>query len=219
MRKISLILSGFVLSALLLFSCTSGHKEVKIGNQVWMIENLNVDKFRNGDPIPEVKSEEEWKKVGEKGQPAWCYYDNDPANGEKYGKLYNWFAVNDPRGLAPDGWKIPSEVDWSRLFDFIGGESVAGQKMKSAELWAENVGKPGSGTNESGYSGLPGGVRIHNGKFIKLGYEAHWWSSETYPMTYSEKFAWYHFLIYGRGNVVRNSRNKTLGLSVRCLRE
>lgn len=73
-------------------------EEVKIGDQIWMTRNLNVDKFCNGDPIPETKTNEEWIKAGENGKPAWCYYDNDPANGEKYGKLYNWYAVNDPRG-------------------------------------------------------------------------------------------------------------------------
>lgn len=215
MSKISLVLSGFVLTALMLSSCGSGHKEVKIGNQVWMIENLNVDKFRNGDPIPEVKSDEEWKKVGEKGQPAWCYYDNDPANGEKYGKLYNWFAVNDPRGLAPEGWKVPSEEDWSSLIDFLGGQGEAGQKMKSAELWAENVGKPGSGTNESGFTGLPGGFRSHNGSYKDIGNKAYWWSSEVD----AQRYARYYFLVYGRGNVITNFKLQSLGFSIRCLKE
>jgi len=112
------------------------YDEVTIGKQVWMIENLNVDKFRNGDPIPHAKTKEEWEKAGEEGKPAWCYYDNDPANGKKYGKLYNWYAVNDSRGLAPDGYHIPSHAEWEKLTDFLGGNSVAGAKMKSKSGWS-----------------------------------------------------------------------------------
>ena len=94
---------------LLSFSVDGASTEITIGRQVWMTENLNVDKFRNGDPISHAKTDEEWVKAGENGSPAWSHYDNDPANGEKYGKLYNWYAVNDSRGLAPEGWKIPSD--------------------------------------------------------------------------------------------------------------
>ena len=83
---------------------------VKIGSQVWATENLNVDRFRNGDPIPQAKTAEEWQNAGNNQQPAWCYYNNDPKNGESYGKLYNWYAVNDRRGLAPQGWHIPSDA-------------------------------------------------------------------------------------------------------------
>jgi len=82
-------------------------KEVKIGEQIWMAENLNVDTFRDGTKIHEAKTREEWNNIGNMGEPAWCYYDNDRINGEKYGKLYNWYAVNDPRGLAPKGNPIP----------------------------------------------------------------------------------------------------------------
>ena len=95
-------------------------KEVKIGQQVWTTENLNVDKFRNGEIIPEAKSEEEWIEAGDNKKPAWCYYNNDPSNGTKYGKLYNWYAVNDPRGLAPEGWHIPSDKEWDVLTNYLG---------------------------------------------------------------------------------------------------
>ena len=87
-------------------------KTVQIGTQVWMTKNLDVSSFRNGDPIPEAKTDEEWKKAEENKQPAWCYYDNNSANGAKYGKLYNWYAVNDPRGLAPIGFRVPTDEDW-----------------------------------------------------------------------------------------------------------
>ena len=108
---------------------------VTIGKQVWMTKNLDVSTFRNGDPIPEAKTDEAWKAAGENKQPAWCYYDNDPKNGTKYGKLYNWYAVNDPRGLAPAGYHIPTDAEWTVLTNYLGGEDVAGKKMKSTSGW------------------------------------------------------------------------------------
>lgn len=180
-----------------------------------MSENLNVDKFRNGDPIPEAKTDEEWEKAGENGEPAWCYYNNNPDNGDRYGKLYNWFAVNDPRGLAPEGWKIPSDEDWTRLTDFLGGESVAGQKMKSTEFWAGNDGESGKGTNESGFSGLPGGSRSGYGEFYLIGEVGYWWSSAEGRTSN----AWNRYLYYYYGFVYRDIFYKEEGLSVRCLRD
>lgn len=94
-------------------------KEVKIGEQVWMGANLNVEKFRNGDPIPQAKTKSEWIKASEDKKPAWCYYQNNPQNGVIYGKLYNWYAVNDPRGLAPKGWHIPTRNEWDELISTL----------------------------------------------------------------------------------------------------
>ena len=90
-----------------------------IGEQIWMTKNLNLEKFRNGDPIPQVKTQAQWKKAREEKKPAWCYYNNDPVNGVKFGKLYNWFAVTDPRGLAPKGWHIPNEEEWKQLVKYL----------------------------------------------------------------------------------------------------
>jgi uncharacterized protein (TIGR02145 family) len=190
-------------------------KTIVIGKQEWMSKNLNVDTFRNGDPIPNAKTNDEWKKAGDRGEPAWCYYDNDPSNGKKYGKLYNWYAVNDPRGLAPEGWKIPSDEEWSRLTDFLGGESVAGTKMKSTDFWADNDGELGNGTNESGFSGLPGGGRTNDGSFFYIGEGGYWWSSTES----STSDAWDRDLGYDNGSVGGSSLNKLLGFSVRCLRD
>ena len=216
MKKVSLILSAVVMTAMMLSSCGGGaSKEVTIGKQVWMTQNLNVDKFRNGDPIPEAKTDEEWKKAGENGEPAWCYYNNNPDNGDRYGKLYNWYAVNDSRGLAPEGWKIPSDEDWSRLTDFLGGESVAGTKMKSTNFWADFYGESGNGTNESGFSGLPGGARDSDGTFSYVGKLGNWWSSTEYNTTN----AWDRSLSYSCGNVLRFDNYKESGFSVRCLRD
>lgn len=116
-------------------SQTGGFKSVKIGTQIWMTENLNVSTFRNGDAIPEAKTNEEWEQAGQNKQPAWCYYNNDPKNGAKYGKLYNWFAVNDSRGLAPEGWHIPTDYEWTVLTDYLGGGEFAGGKLKSKIGW------------------------------------------------------------------------------------
>ena len=114
-------------------SQTGANKSVKIGTQTWTTENLNVSTFRNGDPIMEAKTNEEWENAGKNKQPAWCYYENDPKNGAKYGKLYNWYAVNDPRGLAPAGWHVPSDAEWTILETFLGTD--AGKKMKSLSGW------------------------------------------------------------------------------------
>lgn len=180
MKKASIFLSALLMSVVLVISCRENSSnesetpnEVIIGKQLWMGKNLNVDKFRNGEIIPEAKTKEEWEKAGENEQPAWCYYNNDNTNGEKYGKLYNWFAVNDPRGLAPKGWKIPSYEDWKKLIDYLGGTDIAGFKMKSVNGWSEN----GNGSNESGFSGLPSGSRMEMDDFKFDGKSGNWWSS------------------------------------------
>jgi len=186
-------------------------KSVRIGSQVWTAENLNVDRFRNGDPIPQAKTDEEWKRAGENQQPAWCNYGNDSKNGESYGKLYNWYAVNDRRGLAPQGWHIPSDAEWTQLTDFLGGESIAGAKMKSTSGWKDN----GNGTNTSGFNGLPGGYRDIYGTFNYIGYLGGWWSSAES----NTSGAWCRALYCDLGSIFREYNNKEVGLSVRCLRD
>jgi uncharacterized protein (TIGR02145 family) len=151
------------------------YKTVKIGDQVWMAENLNVSKFRNGDPIKQVKTDDEWERASLSEQPAWSFYANNLANGEKYGKIYNWYAVHDKRGLAPKGWKIPSENDWSILYNYLGGSGIADVKLKSKNGWKEN----GNGSDSSGFSALPGGYRYYgNESFFGIGYLIDWWTSE-----------------------------------------
>ena len=93
--------------------------QVKIGEQIWMTSNLNTSKFQNGDPIYEAKTKAQWIKASEEGKPAWCYFQNNPQNGVIYGKLYNWYAVNDPRGIAPKGWHIPTNNEWNELISFL----------------------------------------------------------------------------------------------------
>ena len=124
-----------LLSLILLLSFTIKAQEIKIGTQTWSTKNLDVSKFRNGEAIPLAKTNAEWELAGQNQQPAWCYYENKGENGTKYGKLYNWFAVMDARGLAPNGYHIPSDAEWTILTDYLGGDSIAGAKMKSTSGW------------------------------------------------------------------------------------
>ena len=197
------------------------YESIRIGNQEWMIRNLNVDRFRNGDLIAHIESKEEWDKAGRNGQPACCYYDNGPENGKKYGKLYNWFAVNDPRGLAPNGWHVPSDREWEILVEFLGGEDIAGHKMKSVEGWEEWKDKDdkiqnGNGDNSSKFNGLPGGYRDTGGSFDGIRASAVFWSATESGNCY---YAWLRDLNYNLGNVIRYYNFKSVGASVRCLRD
>lgn len=184
---------------------------VKVGEQEWMGKNLDVDRFANGDPIPEARTADEWKRAGENKQPAWCYYDNDPANGPTYGKLYNWYAVNDPRGLAPIGWHVLRHEEWTALTNYLGGEAAAGTSLKSTHGWNKN----GNGNNNSGLTGLPGGARSAYGPFSALGKYSGWWSSSEGP----SEGAWYRYVVYGLGGVYTFIFSKGCGFSVRCLRD
>lgn len=157
------------------------YKEVIIGDQVWMTKNLNVDKFRNGDTIPEAKTNEEWNEAGEKGEPAWCYFDNLALNGTYYGKLYNWYAVNDNRGLAPEGWKIPSDNDWNVLIDYLGGENEAGAKLITR---LENSRR--NEFEQTGFNGLKGGYRGLHGVFYGKSQTCGFWKSTEYNLAYAK---------------------------------
>jgi uncharacterized protein (TIGR02145 family) len=187
------------------------YKTVKIEKLEWMVENLNVSFFRNGDPIPEARTNEEWLNAGKGAKPAWCYYENKIENGNKYGKLYNWYAVNDPRGLAPEGWHVSSDAEWRQVTDFLGGEDAAGTKMKNSHGWNQD----GNGTNESGFTGLPGGCRDLNGKFGYIDNIGYWWSSTEKDTT----LAWYRCIDKSPYYVYRTYYYKQNGLSVRCIKD
>ena len=200
-------------------------KIVKIGNQEWMVKNLNVSTFRNGDPITEAKSDEEWEKLGGEGKPAWCYYANDKANDAKYGKLYNWYAVNDPRGLAPAGWHVPSDAEWKELEMCLGMNQLAaddigyrgtdeGDKMK--ETGTAHWQSPNNANNESNLSVLPGGYRFNNGYYHGMGGYAAFWSSTEYG---SRPTAWSRGLSYDSSVVLRRDDGKPSGFSVLCVRD
>jgi len=186
-------------------------KSALLEKQSWATENLNVDCFRNGDLIPEAKTIQEWEAAGNAKSPAWCYYDNDPNNGAKYGKLYNWYAVNDTRGLAPTGWHVPTDAEWTILSDFLGGENQAGKKMKSTSGWSAS----GNGSNSSGFSGLPGGYRNGGGDFSYGGGYGSWWSASEF----NGSDAWDRELVSSSSRLDRRFYNKSNGLSVRCVRD
>ena len=189
-----------------------------ICDQDWMVKNLDVDHYRNGDPIPQVTDPSAWMGLT---TGAWCYYNNDSANGAIYGKLYNWYAVNDPRRLAPVRWHVPSYNELKTLQECLGGREIAGGKMKAITLWnSPNIGA----TNESGFTGLPGGGRSNYfGIFSSSPYEwGYFWSSVQYKADsaqYNADEAWlgllrnedsyFHLSIFPKGT----------GLSVRCVRD
>jgi uncharacterized protein (TIGR02145 family) len=182
--------------------------KVTIGTQVWSVYNLDVTTYSNGDPIPQVADVTQWQALT---TGAWCYYNNDPSNDAVYGKLYNWYAVSDPRGLAPNGWHIPNDAEWLVLNNYLGGSAAASGKMKAvSSLWqAPNTGA----SNSSGFLGLPGGIRL-NGVFKEAGQSGNWWSaSETQPQS-SIYYPLHYSVAYAYGVVC----NHKAGLSVRCIK-
>ncbi|MBM2817187.1 MAG: hypothetical protein HW421_3949 [Ignavibacteria bacterium] len=213
----NLVLSLIVLSFLI--SCSKDNttnpannfESVTIGTQVWMSKNLDVSTYRNGEAIPHVTDQTAW---GNLTTGAWCYYNNDANNGTTYGKLYNWYAVNDPRGLAPAGWHVPSDAEWTTLTTYLGGESVAGGKLK--ETGTAHWNSPNTGaTNESGFSALPGGWRSNYGAFFYVGNYGYWWSATESDGTN----AWLRDLGFDSADIYRDGYSKGDGFSVRCLRD
>jgi len=189
---------------------------VKIGTQVWMNKNLDVTHYRNGDKIPQVKDSAKWANLT---TGAWCWYKNDSAKDAVYGKLYNWYAVNDPRGLAPTGWHVPTDAEWKTLSTFLGPDSIAGGKLKETGTIQAGTGLwyyPNTGaTNITGFTGRPGGHRATNGAFFYLGYYGLFWSSiEAYTHG-----AWSRSLSYEFSSIHRQILNNQNGLSVRCLKD
>ena len=183
-------------------------EEIQIGAQVWARRNLNVEKFRNGESIIEAKTIQEWDKAGENKQPAWCFYENDSNNGILSGKLYNWYAINDKRGLAPVGWIVPSNSDWIKLINFLGGEGLAGSEL----IFKENLVK--SGRSKSGFDGMLDGHRMAAGHFIGNGEFCSWWSStEDGANSALSRGISYREPYIGEGH-----SNKGFGYYVRCIK-
>ena len=186
---------------------------VKIGSQTWMTTNLNVTKFRNGDPILEAQTEAEWENAGKKKIPAWCYYDNDPKLDKKSGKLYNWYAVNDPRGIAPEGFHVPNEEDWNQLINQLGGEEIAAPKMRFGREWGDSITISHAKGN---FAAVPTGWRkvADDGTgFTSEG--AYWWCAT--PL--SLKFAWTRYVLFFSKEVKSYCYNKASGLAVRCIKD
>lgn len=199
------------------------YKTVTIGTQTWMAENLKTTKFRNGEPIPTVQFAD-WDFLR---SAAYCNYDQESANVTTYGRLYNWYAVNDSRLIAPLGWHVPSDSEWTTLINFLGGDNIAGGKLKETgtthwktSWYPNNLGA----TNESGFTALPGGERIIGlfgpGAFSNINRYGYWWSATEY----NEWSAWSRYISNEDKGVYRDelgdySMNKSEGYSVRCIKD
>ena len=215
-----------------LFSCGDpvsyqgyDYATVLIGQQCWFAENLRSESYENGDAIPSGLGDSEWDNtssgaVAVYGEGSSECNDYSPVGDacdeawslSEYGRLYNWYAVDDARGLCPSGWHVPTDGEWTVLTDHLGGESVAGGQMKTTYGWYDG----GNGTNSSGFSGLPGGYRDYtSGFFNSAGLNGYWWSSSP-----NGSFAWSRLLGYNYESVYRyNGFNPQDGFSVRCVRD
>ena len=193
----------------------NSYKTVTIGTQQWMAENLKVSKYNDGTAIPNITDNSQWQT---NTTGAWCNNKNDAVNNTKYGKLYNWYAVNKTsngnKNVCPTGWHVPTDAEWTVLTDYLGGLTVSGGKMKEEGTTSWN--SPNTeATNTSLFTGLPGGYRDFFANYYYIGDYGYWWSSSEHD-TYG---AWYRYLNKYNGNANRNYFNKVIGLSVRCLRD
>lgn len=211
----------FFLALQVFISCNKNKSEsnppmnnsfVIIGNQTWTTKNLDVSYYRNGDPIPQVTDSAQWAALT---TGAWCYKNNDPAMGAKYGRLYNWFAVNDLRGIAPDGWHIPTDAEWTILTDFLGGETISGGKLKATTLWES----PNTGaTNSSGFTALPGSYRDWDGAAGPYtGFGEIWWSNTENSLL--PGLIWCRGVWNDHARVIKNYLNRGNGFAVRCIKD
>jgi len=208
------------------------YPEVTIGEQVWMSTNLSVTHYRNGDPIPEVKEEKEFYSIK---TGAWCWYNNDSLHYAKYGRLYNHYAVKDPRGLAPAGWHIPSNEEWLTLSRNIDSETVfkslnhpdngsrkAGFSMKAIE---EGSLSKHSSNNSSGFNGLMGGKRyrvnanVGYAYFNYCGVAGSWWANNNRSSSNPDNLIYWELHAQDDGFFQFSEEYSNNALSIRCLRD
>jgi uncharacterized protein (TIGR02145 family) len=183
-----------------------------IGTQQWMEKNLEVTTYRNGDVIPQVASPAAWSSLS---TGAWCWYNNNPENGAIYGKLYNWYAVNDSRGLCPAGWHVPTDAEWSILETALGGTSVTGGAMKTAGTIRWTTPNTGA-TNSSGFAALLGGYCVGVwGTFSSINITGCFWASDEGASTHG----WSRLVTHNSSETFRLSQDKKNGYSVRCIRD
>jgi uncharacterized protein (TIGR02145 family) len=187
---------------------SNAYKTITIGHQTWMAENLKVTKYNDGTAILNVTDALEWDALN---IGAYCNYENLESNDSIYGRLYNWHAVNSGK-LCPKGWHVPTNADWDTLINFVGGDSLAGGKLKATAFWVS----PNSwADNSSGFSALPGGRRYNYGLFSAKENYGYWWSS-SYR---NSRYAWFYYLCYNSRSVSKNYRDKSVGFSVRCIKD
>ncbi len=205
------------------------YKTIVIGTQEWMAENLNTSIYRNGDAIPTGLSNAEWTDVFFTPQDAWAYYNNESSYDCPYGKLYNWHAVADTRNLCPVGWHVPTTQEWAILTEYLGGEEIAGGKMKSTALWSsENYSyfddntfeyvsqQPIPASNSSGFSALGGGGRGFYGNSEGMTQYGEYWSSTGGAESFCtlQKLNWGNDSTYPQTDGYPN-----VGYSVRCVHD
>lgn len=204
----------------LLFACSTTkevkdvdgnvYTTIKIGDQVWMQENLRVTHYQNGDVIPNMANASRHNFIG-----VFFDYDNKAENGKKYGHLYNWKAVKDKKGLCPCGWHVPSDAEWTTLVNFLGGDNTAGGKLAQLKDSVYKRMNTVGTENLSGFTGIMAGYREQDGKFFHLNNGAFWWSSTEA----SETGAWSREINMNNLRVVRNQSSKAHGMSVRCIKD
>ena len=229
MTRMKTILSSFILSAFILVSLITGcskdenppdsvtdiegniYKTVRIGNQVWMAENLKASTFSDGSEIPDVPDATDWNELTTQGR---CWYNNDEAaNKDIYGALYNYYAVNSGK-LCPDGWHIPSKGEWEKLRETLGDTLTGGGKLK--EEGTEHWKTPNTGSvNSTGFTALPAGIRYFEGTFNSVTMFTSFWSSTEWD---NDK-AWYMSLYYSDAAVVIHNTSKKDGFSIRCIKD
>lgn len=182
-----------------------------IGKQEWMVKNLGAFHFQNGDIIPEAKTKEEWILAGESKKPVWCFYNFDERNDVIFGKLYNWYAVIDPRGLAPEGWHIPSLEEWNELTEIVGGEKNAGLVLKSKSGWGE----ANRAIDQFNFSAMPGGNCNSLGEFSYIGLSGYFWCSTQND----DETAFYKYFFHSTDTIHSKSGFIRSGISVRCIKD
>lgn len=189
---------------------SNSYKTVTINNQNWMAENLNVSRFNNGDIIPQVQDINKWNKLK---TPAWCYYENNSGESKTYGKLYNWYAISDNRGLAPEGWHIPSDNEFKSLSDYLGGDMISGEKLKANTGWKGYLGTNANGTNESGFNCIgAGGTSIIG--FSNKDYVGSFWTT-----TITDLKSPLYWSVNGDAKYfMKQFADAVNGYSVRCLK-
>lgn len=201
------------------------YSTVIIGTQEWVGENLTVSKYNDGTIIPQVTDPTAWSNLT---TGAWCYYDNDPANGLIYGKLYNYYAVagihdtiasTPNKVLAPIGFHVPTDTNWTTLSDYLGGLNVAGGELK--EIGTAHWMSPNTGaTNSSGFTGLSDGFRGDYGFFVGMGLYANWWSSTEFTqISTNQLVVWIRHLDHDQVAMGKNEALKKFGFSLRLLND
>lgn len=190
-------------------------KTVMIGSGEWMAENLNVSHFRNGDPLFEANTYEKWEYASIHGLPAWCYYNNNPRYGKKYGKLYNGWAIRDERGLGPEGWHVPTEKEWTEMVEALGNVDTAGESLRATDGWDCQ-----RSADDNGFSALPGGYRTHEmplyygGPFYGVGEGGYFWTSTSYLVDN----IWVRTVSCEGTAVGKTSFDRTAGMTVRLVK-